>query len=51
MKYLKVTIENFKPYLDKNEIILYTQGATKDNPVTANVGPTGHGKTSICEDL
>ena len=51
MKYLKVTIENFKPYLDKNEIILYTQGATKDNPVTANVGPTGHGKTSICEAI
>ena len=47
MKFLKLTVENFKPYLDKQEIILYTR--MPDKPITINVGPNEHGKTSTLQ--
>ena len=47
MKFLKLTVENFKPYLDKQDIILYHDMPGK--PITVNVGPNEHGKTSALE--
>ena len=47
MKFLKLTVENFKPYFNKQEIVLYTQ--MPDKPITINVGPNEHGKTSALD--
>ena len=47
MKFLKLTVENFKPYLDKQDMVLYTK--SPDKPITINVGPNEHGKTSALE--
>ena len=48
MKFLKVIVKNFKPYLDETVIPLYTP-SNADTPITAIVGPNGTGKTSICD--
>ena len=48
MKFLKVIVKNFKPYLDETIIPLYTS-SNADAPITAIVGPNGTGKTSICD--
>ena len=48
MKFLKIIVKNFKPYLDETIIPLYTS-SNADVPITAIVGPNGTGKTSICD--
>ena len=48
MKFLKIIVKNFKPYLDETIIPLYTS-SNADAPITAIVGPNGTGKTSICD--
>ena len=48
MKFHKITVKNFKPWMEETEIQLYSQ-STPDNPITANVGMNHAGKTSICD--
>ena len=54
MKFIKLKLKNFKPYYDRHdkpqEIILFDEGR-KDKNITLNIGPTGHGKTSISEAI
>jgi len=54
MKFVKLKLKNFKPYYDKQdtqkEIILFDE-ERKDKNITLNIGPTGHGKTSISEAI
>jgi len=54
MKFVKLKLKNFKPYYDKQdtqqEIILFNE-ERKDKNITLNIGPTGHGKTSISEAI
>ena len=48
MKFHKITVKNFKPWMEETEIKLYSQ-STSENPITANVGMNHAGKTSICD--
>ena len=48
MKFHKITVKNFKPWMEETEIQLYSQ-STSENPITANVGMNHAGKTSICQ--
>jgi len=54
MKFIKLKLKNFKPYYDKQdtqqEIILFDE-ERKNKNITLNIGPTGHGKTSISEAI
>ncbi len=54
MKFIKLKLKHFKPYYNKQgtqqEIILFDE-ERKDKKVTLNIGPTGHGKTSISEAI
>jgi len=54
MKFIKLKLKNFKPYYDKpgikQEINLFNKDRKGKN-LTLNIGPTGHGKTSISEAL
>jgi len=54
MKFIKLKLKNFKPYYDKQdthqEIFLFDE-ERKDKNITLNIGPTGHGKTSISEAI
>jgi len=49
MKFLKLSLQNFRSYHNEKEVILHNEGE-KGN-ITINVGETGHGKTSINEAL
>jgi DNA sulfur modification protein DndD len=54
MKYLKLKLRNFIPYYEKTkkkqEVSLFDK-ERGDKKITLNVGPTGHGKTSISEAI
>ncbi len=50
MKFKKVIFKNFKPYHDEVEIDLFDQDRKKF-PISINVGPNAHGKTSISEGI
>lgn len=54
MKFIKLKLKNFKPYYDRpgeeQEILLFDE-KRKDRNITLNIGPTGHGKTSISEAI
>jgi len=54
MKFVKLKFKNFKPYYDvpnrPQEIVLFDK-ERKDKNLTLNIGPTGHGKTSISEAI
>lgn len=54
MKYLKLKMRNFIPYYEKTkkkqEVSLFDK-ERGDKKITLNVGPTGHGKTSVSEAI
>ncbi len=54
MRFIKLELKNFKPYYDKprnsQEILLFDE-ERKNKNITLNIGPTGHGKTSISEAI
>lgn len=50
MRFLDLTLYNFKPYYGEEKILLFDR-TRSDKPMTLNIGPTGHGKTSISEGL
>jgi len=49
MKFHKITVKNFKPWMEETEIKLFDVNSTSENPITANVGMNHAGKTSICD--
>lgn len=54
MKFIKIKLKNFRPYYDRTgegiEIDLFNKKRINKN-ITLNVGPTGHGKTSISDAI
>lgn len=50
MRFLKLEMVNFKPYHENQEIVLFNK-QRKERAITLNIGPTGHGKTSISEAI
>lgn len=54
MRFVKLRLKNFKPYYDipnKHQEILFYDKERKEKNITLNIGPTGHGKTSISEAI
>ena len=49
MRFHKITVTNFKPWMEETEIQLFDVNSTSENPITANVGMNHAGKTSICD--
>lgn len=50
MKFLKLKLVNFKPYYGSSEIKFFEKNR-KEQSMTLNIGPTGHGKTTISESI
>ncbi len=54
MKFVKLKLKNFKPYYvitNKEPEISFFESERSDKNISLNIGPTGHGKSSISEAI